>query len=108
MKASPGKYEELATCSDDKYAEQILLDMHRTFPNNIHFRPDGCARQKQLHRVLVAYSNHNPGVGYCQVGTCRHRFIQSHRLPPFPVPPVGLDTERSDQCVNRSDTPPKV
>mmetsp|Transcript_25100 Transcript_25100/g.65474 ORF Transcript_25100/g.65474 Transcript_25100/m.65474 type:complete len:385 (+) Transcript_25100:56-1210(+) len=66
LKGSPGRYAELTKRHDPKMAEMILLDMHRTFPNNIHFRPDGCKRQQQLHRVLMAYAAHNPGVGYCQ------------------------------------------
>eukprot|EP00038_Savillea_parva_P010216 m.188686 g.188686 ORF g.188686 m.188686 type:complete len:383 (-) comp17516_c0_seq1:57-1205(-) len=66
MKAAPGRYNELLKHTDVKFSDQIMLDMHRTFPNNIHFRPDGCLRQQQLHRVLLAYSNHNPEVGYCQ------------------------------------------
>ncbi|XP_042203732.1 TBC1 domain family member 2B-like [Homarus americanus] len=47
-------------------AKQIELDLLRTLPNNRHyesFHSDGIAR---LRRVLLAYSRHNPDVGYCQ------------------------------------------
>ena len=50
----------------EKWKEQIKLDLHRTFPDNVQFRPDGCDKQLQLGRVLQAYSAHNPTVGYCQ------------------------------------------
>lgn len=47
-------------------AKQIELDLLRTLPNNRHyesFHSDGIAR---LRRVLLAFSRHNPQVGYCQ------------------------------------------
>lgn len=57
-------------------------DLHRTFPDNIRFKPDPPPGSKrlsrmqqqqletpivqQLRRVLVAFSRHVPRVGYCQ------------------------------------------
>ncbi|MGH0166925.1 UNVERIFIED_CONTAM: hypothetical protein FKN15_051738 [Acipenser sinensis] len=42
-------------------------DMHRTFPDNVHFRKnaDPCLQQT-LFNVLLAYGHHNRNVGYCQ------------------------------------------
>lgn len=68
MHSSPGVYQDLVDKGNADFSQQILLDMHRTFPNNHHFRPDGCLRQQQLHRLLSAYATFNPDVGYCQVG----------------------------------------
>lgn len=57
--------------------EIIERDLHRTFPDNIHFRsnnaPDGGRSRSTevpmitaLRRVLRAFSVHNPKIGYCQ------------------------------------------
>ncbi|XP_031556555.1 TBC1 domain family member 2B-like [Actinia tenebrosa] len=47
-------------------AKQIELDLLRTLPNNKHYdKPDSDGIDK-LRRVLLAYSGHNPEVGYCQ------------------------------------------
>jgi hypothetical protein len=57
-KTSTGNY--------DPVVKQIELDLLRTLPNNKHFESlesDGTCR---LRRVLIAYSRHNPKVGYCQ------------------------------------------
>jgi predicted SAM-dependent methyltransferase len=51
--------------ANDTSVKQIELDLHRTLPSNAHFRSKGCGAQK-LKNVLVAYSNHNKNVGYCQ------------------------------------------
>ncbi|KAF9575691.1 hypothetical protein BGW38_008196, partial [Lunasporangiospora selenospora] len=40
-------------------------DLHRTFPTNILFGPGGHGIEK-LKNILLAYSLHNPTVGYCQ------------------------------------------
>ncbi len=60
-------------------AELIERDLHRTFPDNIKFKPDpvpaGNSTQPidpetphlhSLRRVLRAFSIHNPRIGYCQ------------------------------------------
>lgn len=44
---------------------EIEKDVSRTFPGNLFFGGDGPGVAK-LRRVLVAYSWHNPAVGYCQ------------------------------------------
>ena len=88
MKRNPGHFDRLvkkAMCTsknDDK--EHIERDLHRTFPDNIHFKPelsmsaagsDGGEREsvvvetqmiQSLRRVLYAFALHNPKVGYTQ------------------------------------------
>lgn len=93
MNRNPGLYDDLvqramaSPTNDDK--EHIERDLHRTFPDNIHFKPDseqpgnpgagsGSSNLGQdsvvvetemiqsLRRVLYAYALHNPKVGYTQ------------------------------------------
>lgn len=93
LNRNPGLYDELvqkamiSPSNDDK--EHIERDLHRTFPDNIHFKPEssgqpgnpgassGSGNLKQnsvvetqmiqsLRRVLYAYALHNPKVGYTQ------------------------------------------
>jgi hypothetical protein len=84
-----GHYDELvqkvmnSPSNDDK--EHIERDLHRTFPDNMHFKPEGTdAAQsgssnpkyadiptetqmiQSLRRVLYAFALHNPKVGYTQ------------------------------------------
>lgn len=79
-----GLYDELVAkvmvspSNDDK--EHIERDLHRTFPDNIHFKPDPVdpgndssqsvptetQMIQSLRRVLYAYALHNPKVGYTQ------------------------------------------
>lgn len=80
-----GHYDDLvqkvmnSPSNDDK--EHIERDLHRTFPDNLHFKPDGvdAAQSGQnpdvtmetqmiqsLRRVLYAFALHNPKVGYTQ------------------------------------------
>ena len=64
----PGEYAEiLSVHSNDTspFLKEIEKDVSRTFPGNVFFGGDGPGVGK-LRRVLVAYSWHNPGVGYCQ------------------------------------------
>jgi hypothetical protein len=61
---------------DDR--EAIERDLDRTFPDNIHFRPDLKSARfsdggddepsmvRDLREVLSAFALHNPGIGYCQ------------------------------------------
>jgi hypothetical protein len=44
---------------------QIELDLTRTFPNHKLFS-HGETGIADLRRILIAYSNHNQVVGYCQ------------------------------------------
>lgn len=46
--------------------KQIELDLLRTLPNNRHFENLDSSGTVRLRRVLTAYSEHNPKVGYCQ------------------------------------------
>jgi len=47
--------------------DQIRTDISRTFPNNIHFdSTNPVSLQKSLYKVLKAYANSNPTIGYCQ------------------------------------------
>ncbi|THC95286.1 hypothetical protein EYZ11_005241 [Aspergillus tanneri] len=87
---NPGLYDRLAKqamespSNNDK--EHIERDLHRTFPDNLHFKPEsanqpgnsGSSNPKyssvivetqmieSLRRVLYAFSLHNPQVGYTQ------------------------------------------
>ncbi len=75
----PGLYTSLTNkseaglSSNDK--ESIERDLHRTFPDNIHFKPDshlsGASSPEaplltSLRRVLRAFALHSPRIGYCQ------------------------------------------
>lgn len=91
---NPGHYEQLveramaSPSNDDK--EHIERDLHRTFPDNIHFKPEPGTETgnpgassgssnlahgsvtletemiQSLRRVLYAFSLHNPKIGYTQ------------------------------------------
>ncbi|ORX38703.1 rab-GTPase-TBC domain-domain-containing protein [Kockovaella imperatae] len=64
----PGEYTEvLKKHRDEKSPVQaeIEKDITRTFPGNLFFGGDGHGVPK-LRNVLLAYSWHNPSVGYCQ------------------------------------------
>jgi hypothetical protein len=49
-------------------AEQITLDLHRTFPQHPLFAEsdDENSGRKKMQRILTAYSWRNPHVSYCQ------------------------------------------
>nr|KAG5694202.1 hypothetical protein BaRGS_027178 [Batillaria attramentaria] len=47
-------------------AKQIELDLLRTLPSNRHFDSMESDGIPKLRRVLLAYSLHNPVIGYCQ------------------------------------------
>lgn len=55
------QYDEL--CKDSQWSSLIALDIGRTFSELPEF---GESRQESLHRVLNAYANLSPAVGYCQ------------------------------------------
>lgn len=47
------------------------IDLHRTFPDNIHFKPttdtqDEAPAIQSLRRILYAFSVYSPSIGYCQ------------------------------------------
>ncbi len=68
MRQSPGVYHAHVTRgAPPPCAAQIELDLPRTFPDNVHFRPAASApRLQQLRRILTAYAAFNPAVGYGQ------------------------------------------
>lgn len=96
LQRNPGHYNKLvqqafsSSSNDDK--EHIERDLHRTFPDNVHFKPDQAASAEtnqtttgqgssnpkycsdlpetpmihSLRRVLYAFSLHNTKIGYTQ------------------------------------------
>mmetsp|Transcript_32287 Transcript_32287/g.58611 ORF Transcript_32287/g.58611 Transcript_32287/m.58611 type:complete len:402 (-) Transcript_32287:8-1213(-) len=60
--AKPGVYQELLS-TENKWLRIIEIDMPRTFPDDPYFDDK---QQQSLLRVLHAYSNMCPDVGYCQ------------------------------------------
>lgn len=79
LKRHVGLYSYLVSRSEaklpDNDKEAIERDLHRTFPDNIHFKPDpetsipSIEEQPiltSLRRVLRAYAFHAPRIGYCQ------------------------------------------
>ncbi|KAL4878675.1 rab-GTPase-TBC domain-containing protein [Aspergillus karnatakaensis] len=89
LNRKPGLYDQLvqqameSPSNDDK--EHIERDLHRTFPDNVHFKPetaDQIASEassqgqssvivetemiRSLRRVLYAFSLHSPEIGYTQ------------------------------------------
>lgn len=56
------EYEELSS-KTNAYSSIIQIDVPRTFPELKIFDEEV---QQQLSRILVAYSNYQPEVGYCQ------------------------------------------
>ncbi|KAL8939835.1 MAG: hypothetical protein Q9211_002563 [Gyalolechia sp. 1 TL-2023] len=76
LKENPDTYHALISKVselDPTDAESIERDLHRTFPDNIHFKPDQptypgaeTALLSSLRRVLQAFAIHRPQIGYCQ------------------------------------------
>ena len=46
---------------------QIELDLLRTLPNNKHYESIESEGILKLRRILLAFSEHNQCIGYCQV-----------------------------------------
>lgn len=69
-KLGPNYYKELSHktrgASLSPESKQIELDLLRTLPNNKHFESIDSKGIEQLRQVLLAYSVHNPSIGYCQ------------------------------------------
>eukprot|EP00743_Colponemidia_sp_Colp-15_P002783 GILK01003011.1.p1 GENE.GILK01003011.1~~GILK01003011.1.p1 ORF type:complete len:414 (-),score=93.17 GILK01003011.1:96-1337(-) len=62
---NPGYFAKLTEKSPDPaIADQIELDLQRTFPSNREFRTDDGINK--LRTVLRAFAVHNPTVAYCQ------------------------------------------
>ncbi|KAL2863669.1 plasma-membrane choline transporter-domain-containing protein [Aspergillus lucknowensis] len=88
LNRNPGLYDQLvqqvmnSPSNDDK--EHIERDLHRTFPDNVHFKPEHAGKTnsgsgnsgqsvvveteiiRSLRRVLYAFAVHNPQIGYTQ------------------------------------------
>jgi hypothetical protein len=80
LNSHPDLYDKL--CRQTKNlrnndTELIERDLHRTFPDNIHFRAEGQERSahhqreetpliQALRHVLTAFSVYQPKIGYCQ------------------------------------------
>jgi Rab-GTPase-TBC domain/FYVE zinc finger/LIM domain len=58
--------KQLPSDADRSHIVQIDKDLRRTFPQNINFDGPEAEGIHILRRILVAYSFHNPSVGYCQ------------------------------------------
>ncbi|KAF9437294.1 hypothetical protein BGZ76_001300 [Entomortierella beljakovae] len=64
----PGYYREILSRQSLESCQcwgDIEMDLHRTYPTNVLFGPGGQGIEK-LKNILLAYSLHNPTVGYCQ------------------------------------------
>lgn len=73
-----GLYDRLLSQMNEKGKKKVITDLdvierdlHRTFPDNIHFQrekfqDDEPTMIRALRRVLVAFSWYNPKIGYCQ------------------------------------------
>lgn len=69
MSADPQKYSRLRSQqTDPAVSDSILLDIHRTFPENVYFSQLGTpgSLRTPLQNVLEAISLSNPHIGYCQ------------------------------------------
>nr|XP_041567072.1 TBC1 domain family member 2A isoform X5 [Taeniopygia guttata] len=65
----PGHYQRLleqSRSTEHPACRQIELDLPRTLTNNKHFSSPTSQLIPRLRRVLVAFSWHNPAIGYCQ------------------------------------------
>jgi hypothetical protein len=62
--SSAQSYSDLHSSPVEKWLSKIDKDIDRTFSQLLFFQ-DGGNREK-LRRVLVAYSNYDPEIGYCQ------------------------------------------
>ncbi|SCV05147.1 LANO_0H01090g1_1 [Lachancea nothofagi CBS 11611] len=78
LNKNKGLYDQLLTNfnerndkSSGRDLEVIERDLHRTFPENIHFQRQPTDNEEplmiqSLRRVLLAFSVYNPKIGYCQ------------------------------------------
>jgi len=65
VEKNPGIYKHYQSQPNAQADIPILLDIPRTFPDHPRFGTGG-ADSQSLHRVLRAYANFNPSIGYCQ------------------------------------------
>ncbi|SCU97354.1 LAME_0F19394g1_1 [Lachancea meyersii CBS 8951] len=78
LNRNKGVYDKLLASLNDRNdkvfsrdLEVIERDLHRTFPENIHFQKQPNDNEEplmiqSLRRVLLAFSDYNPKIGYCQ------------------------------------------
>lgn len=76
LDSQPHLYADLVCRSEndlgDADRDAIERDLHRTFPDNIHFKSPGASPDtdrpilRSLRRVLRAFAVHSPKIGYCQ------------------------------------------
>ncbi|KAF9912039.1 hypothetical protein EC991_000984 [Linnemannia zychae] len=67
MYRRPGLFEQLVKKGPLPIHEVIERDIHRCYPDHVHFRDGmGGTGQQDLHSILKAYAHYNPSVGYCQ------------------------------------------
>lgn len=75
LQENPNLYHSLVTRSSSELSgedkEIIERDLNRTFPDNIHFKPDSPSTAEQpllasLRNVLRAFALYCPRIGYCQ------------------------------------------
>ncbi|NXU48122.1 TBD2A protein, partial [Turnix velox] len=65
----PDHYQQLlwkSKSTEHPACHQIELDLPRTLTNNKHFSSPTSQLIPKLRRVLLAFSWHNPAIGYCQ------------------------------------------
>ncbi|XP_066037567.1 TBC1 domain family member 2A isoform X2 [Chamaea fasciata] len=65
----PGHYQQLLEQSwstEHPACRQVELDLPRTLTSNKHFSSPTSQLIPKLRRVLLAFSWHNPAIGYCQ------------------------------------------
>ncbi|NXX25874.1 TBD2A protein, partial [Nicator chloris] len=65
----PGHFQRLleqSRSTEHPACRQIELDLPRTLTNNKHFSSPTSQLIPKLRRVLLAFSWHNPAIGYCQ------------------------------------------
>ncbi|PVV00904.1 hypothetical protein BB560_004698, partial [Smittium megazygosporum] len=56
----------LTSSTENTIFEVIERDLNRSFPSHAYFYDESCNGQKKMRRILRAYANYNPNVGYCQ------------------------------------------
>ncbi|GMM28746.1 Rab GTPase-activating protein [Martiniozyma asiatica (nom. inval.)] len=70
LRQNPGYFDSLTKSLPKEISDAIEKDLHRTFPDNVHFQDPQVGvdsiKLHQLRMVLHAYALHNPKVGYCQ------------------------------------------
>ncbi|XP_043091403.1 LOW QUALITY PROTEIN: TBC1 domain family member 10A-like [Puntigrus tetrazona] len=67
LQSNPGKFDELEQDQGDpKWLDIIEKDLHRQFPFHEMFAARGGHGQKDLYRILKAYTIYRPDEGYCQ------------------------------------------